>query len=206
MEAWHKPSGLRQTRNGSSLENACADGRVLVGTDDCDETAILNDAEAVFFESLHSALIKVSQARPPMRRTHGAGVHHPGAFEIMGDVPKAKELGVEALASTVRGFAVLSGVPEDRQKILCDGLVKAMEHTVYQGYLANGGMPASSVVGQDEWNAHIDRISPQHRGAVFPRSIEPLRPFERNVRHRVGPGRALFGGQVNDRPASSYRH
>lgn len=74
------------------------------------------------------------------------------------DVPTAAEQGVDAYASTVRGFACLSGVPEDRMATLSDGLVKSMEHSVFQAYLASGGMPASSVVGQDKWNAHIERI------------------------------------------------
>ena len=82
------------------------------------------------------------------------------------DTPTAKEQGVEALASTVRGFAVLSGVPEDRQKVLSDGLVKAMGHSVYQGYLANGGMPSASVVGQDGWNEHIARIFSESETAL----------------------------------------
>jgi tripartite-type tricarboxylate transporter receptor subunit TctC len=82
------------------------------------------------------------------------------------DVPTARELGIDALASTVRGFAVLSGVPDDRQKILSDGLVSAMEPTVYQGYLATGGMPTSSVTGQDEWNAHIERIYTESESAL----------------------------------------
>lgn len=74
------------------------------------------------------------------------------------DTPTAKELGVDALASTVRGFAVLDGVPDDRLGVLENGLVKAMKHSVYQAYLASGGMTGSSVVGKDAWNAHIERI------------------------------------------------
>ena len=74
------------------------------------------------------------------------------------DVPTAKELGVEAFASTVRGFAVLSGVPDAHMAKLEEGLVSAMRHTVYQGYLESGGMAAASVVGMDGWNANIERI------------------------------------------------
>lgn len=74
------------------------------------------------------------------------------------DTPTATELGVPALASTVRGFAVLDGVPGDRMKTLEGGLLKAMGHSVYQTYLASGGMTGSSVAGMDDWNAHIERI------------------------------------------------
>jgi len=82
------------------------------------------------------------------------------------DVPTAAEQGVEAYASTVRGFAVLSGVPDDRMKTLETGLIKAMSHPVYQTYLTSGGMTGSSVVGMDEWNAHIDRIFVESQTAL----------------------------------------
>ncbi len=84
----------------------------------------------------------------------------------LGDTPTAREVGIDNVASTVRGFACLSGVPEDRVKILSEGLVKAMKHSVYQGYLMNGGMPADSVIGHEEWTAEIRRIHDDSRGAL----------------------------------------
>ncbi|WP_114287857.1 Bug family tripartite tricarboxylate transporter substrate binding protein [Candidatus Halocynthiibacter alkanivorans] len=74
------------------------------------------------------------------------------------DVMTAMEQGIDAKVSTVRGFAVLSGIKEDRMESLEQGLLKAMQHPVYQAYLASGGMTGSSVVGMDGWNDHIDRI------------------------------------------------
>jgi tripartite-type tricarboxylate transporter receptor subunit TctC len=76
----------------------------------------------------------------------------------IGDVPTAAEQGLDFSASTVRGFAALSGVPAERMQILEEGLIEAMSHSVYQTYLASSGMSARSVVGQDAWNAHIERI------------------------------------------------
>jgi tripartite-type tricarboxylate transporter receptor subunit TctC len=81
-------------------------------------------------------------------------------------VPTAAEQGVEAYASTVRGFAVLDGVPDDRRQVLENGLVEAMEHSVYQAYLESGGMPKSSVVGADKWNDHIMRIYTESEAAL----------------------------------------
>jgi len=66
----------------------------------------------------------------------------------------------------VRGFACLSGVPQDRVDILSKGLVKAMKHSVYQNYLSSGGMPADSVIGQEEWTAEIRRIHDDSVGAL----------------------------------------
>jgi tripartite-type tricarboxylate transporter receptor subunit TctC len=82
------------------------------------------------------------------------------------DVPTAAEQGVEAYAATVRGFATLSGVPDERLQVLEEGLVEAMQHPVYQTYLESGGMPASSVVGAEKWNAHIDRMYVESESAL----------------------------------------
>ncbi len=87
-------------------------------------------------------------------------------IDSLGDTPTAREAGIDNIASTVRGFACLSGVPEDRVQILSEGLVKAMSHSVYQGYLSNGGMPADSVIGQEEWTAEIRRIHNDSVGAL----------------------------------------
>lgn len=84
----------------------------------------------------------------------------------LSDTPTAKEEGVDAIGSTVRGFAVLKGVPEDRVAALEEGLVKAMKHPVYQNYLEGGGMAGTSVVGRDEWNAHIRRIHDESQTAL----------------------------------------
>ncbi|MEQ8397930.1 tripartite tricarboxylate transporter substrate binding protein [Thalassobaculum sp.] len=73
-------------------------------------------------------------------------------------VPTARDRGVDALASTVRGFAVLSGVPEDRLARLETGMIKAMKHSIYQNYLTSGGMPTSSVAGREVWNKQIRKI------------------------------------------------
>ncbi|MEM6972677.1 MAG: tripartite tricarboxylate transporter substrate binding protein [Pseudomonadota bacterium] len=82
------------------------------------------------------------------------------------DTPTARELGVDALASTIRGFAVLSGVEDARMQALEEGLVKAMEHSVYQAYLESGGMAANSVTGKDGWNAHIERVAVESEVAL----------------------------------------
>ena len=87
-------------------------------------------------------------------------------IESLGDVPTAREVGIDNIASTVRGFACLSGTPEDRVTVLSKGLVKAMNHSIYQGYLANGGMPADSIIGQEEWTAEIRRLHDDSVGAL----------------------------------------
>ncbi len=74
------------------------------------------------------------------------------------DVLTSVELGVDATFSTVRGFVTLKGVPEDRLKVLEEKLVKAMNHSVYQGYLETVGLGPDSIVGADEWTAQIRQL------------------------------------------------
>ena len=72
------------------------------------------------------------------------------------DVPTAKEIGIDASYATTRGFVVLKGTPEDRIKILEEGLVKAMSGKLYQDYLNSSGQSQKSVAGRQEWQAQID--------------------------------------------------
>lgn len=72
------------------------------------------------------------------------------------DVPTAKEIGITSSHATVRGFAVLKGVPEERLAILEEKLVKAMSTPLYQNYLASTGQAKSSVAGRQVWQAQLD--------------------------------------------------
>ena len=69
-----------------------------------------------------------------------------------------QDLGVDAYFSTIRGFVTLRGPAQDRIDTLEKGLVKAMEHSLYQGYLKQIGLDETSVVGAQEWQAQIDSI------------------------------------------------
>ena len=69
-----------------------------------------------------------------------------------------QDLGVDAYFSTIRGFVTLRGPAQDRIDKLETGLVKAMSHSLYQGYLKQIGLDESSVVGAKEWQEQIDSI------------------------------------------------
>ena len=74
------------------------------------------------------------------------------------DVPTSGDIGVEAVFSTVRGFVALKGTPDDRLKALEKGILKAMKHSVYQGYLKTVGLGPDSVVGAADWDAQIKQL------------------------------------------------
>jgi tripartite-type tricarboxylate transporter receptor subunit TctC len=82
------------------------------------------------------------------------------------DTPTAKEQGVDNEASTIRGFVTLDCVPEERLKILEDGLVAAMQHPIYQNYITTSGIPASSVAGRGAWTAQIHKIYDDSQSAL----------------------------------------
>jgi putative tricarboxylic transport membrane protein len=79
-------------------------------------------------------------------------------MEAIPNVPTSAEIGIPATYSTVRGFAVLKGTPEDRIKALEEGLVKAMNGKFYQDYLKSSGQSPKSVVGRAEWQAQLDEF------------------------------------------------
>lgn len=79
-------------------------------------------------------------------------------MSAIGDTPTAKEKGINAVFSTVRGFVTLKGVPEERLKILEAGIQKAMKHNVYQSYLKGVGLTPASVTPRSEWEKQFRQL------------------------------------------------
>lgn len=104
--------------------------------------ALLNYAEA-------ESQIKANEVRALL-------VFAPTKMDSLPQTPTATEIGIPAVYSTTRGFAVLKGTPEDRIKVLEAGLLKAMQGKLYQDYLKSSGQSGGSVVGRAEWQAQID--------------------------------------------------
>lgn len=108
------------------------------------EASLLNYGEA-------EAQIKAGEVRPLLTLASDR-------LPAIPDVPTAKEIGIDANFSTTRGFVVLKGTPEDRIKILEEGLVKSMSGKLFQDYLNSSGQAQKSVVGRQEWQAQIDEF------------------------------------------------
>jgi putative tricarboxylic transport membrane protein len=116
------------------------------------DAALLNHAEA-------ESQLKTGEVRALLTA-------YPQRVSSLPDTPTAKELGIPANYSTVRGFVALRGTPEDRLKALEDGLVKAMKGKIYESYLHNSGQAAASVVGRAEWQAQLDAFNREGREAL----------------------------------------
>ncbi len=88
-------------------------------------------------------------------------------MSVIEAVPTAAELGYDVHFSTVRGYVVLRGTPEDRIQALEQALLAGLAHPSYQSYLTGSGLDVSSVAGAAVWDAQIDAMYEQARTAMI---------------------------------------
>lgn len=67
----------------------------------------------------------------------------------------AKSMGIDLVLSTTRGFVTHAGVDPARRAQLEAGMMKAMEHSMYQAYLGNSGLDATSPQPSGPWGEQI---------------------------------------------------
>ena len=87
----------------------------------------------------------------------------------MAPIPKAKtakELGIDLVLSTTRGFVTHAGVSDEKAAVLEKGLWKAMQHSMYQAYLKNSGLDETSPMKSEDWGKQIARMINQFGPAV----------------------------------------
>ena len=76
----------------------------------------------------------------------------------MAPIPKAKTakaLGIDLVLSTTRGFVTHAGVSAARRAELEKGIMKAMDHSMYQAYLKNSGLDSTSPQPSGPWGEQI---------------------------------------------------
>jgi tripartite-type tricarboxylate transporter receptor subunit TctC len=88
-------------------------------------------------------------------------------LESIPDVPTTVELGYDVVFSTVRGYLVLKGTPEDRIEALERGMLEGMRQENYQDYLHGSGLDARSVAGREAWSAQVERLYADARQAMI---------------------------------------
>ncbi len=76
-------------------------------------------------------------------------------MEPIPDAKTSKDLGIDLVLSTTRGFVTHAGVEEARRAELEAGMMKAMDHSMYQAYLMNSGLDATSPQSSDAWGEQI---------------------------------------------------
>ena len=67
----------------------------------------------------------------------------------------ARELGIDLVLSTTRGFVTHAGVDPARRAELEAGIMKAMEHSMYQAYLTTSGLDSTSPQPSGPWGEQI---------------------------------------------------
>ncbi len=76
----------------------------------------------------------------------------------MAPIPQAKTakaLGIDLVLSPTRGFVTHPAVHPARRAELEKGMMKAMDHSMYQAYLANSGLDATSPQPSGPWGEQI---------------------------------------------------
>ncbi len=116
------------------------------------DTAVVNPGEA-------EAQIRAGELRPLMVLTEKPLPNFP-------EVPTGKELGIDTTASTLRGFCVMRGTPEDRVARLEQGLIKAMSGPIYRSYLESSGQSPESVAGREAWGRQLEAFNENGREAL----------------------------------------
>jgi putative tricarboxylic transport membrane protein len=110
----------------------------------------ISEAEAQIRSGVVRPLINFSEKRSPE----------------LPDVPTARELGIDLVRPTLRGFVVLKATPADRLKVLRDGFMKSMATESYQTYLKTSGVPLDSVATGDVFEQSIRREHDEARQAL----------------------------------------
>ncbi len=88
-------------------------------------------------------------------------------LEILSDVPTTVELGYDVVFSTVRGYLVLNGTPEDRIATLEQGFLEGMQQPAFQTYLEGSGLDTGSVAGREVWDNQVRRLYNDARAAMI---------------------------------------
>ena len=138
------PPTLVPFRGGGEIVINLVGGNIDVG--------LVNPGEA-------EAQLRAGEVRPLMVLSAARLPSYP-------DVPTGKELGIDNIAATVRGYCVLKGTPEDRVARLEQGLIRAMAGPIYKGYLENTGQSPDSVAGREPWGAQLQSFFNEGREAL----------------------------------------
>lgn len=77
-------------------------------------------------------------------------------MKTLPNVPTATELGIPVSLSTVRGFVVKAGTPNNIVKEIEKTFLEAMKKPEFQKFLINQGLDDTSVVGKDVWGSQLE--------------------------------------------------
>lgn len=119
--------------------------------------------------SVDAAGLNLTEALDQIRRGdfRALAVMAEERLDSIPDVPTTVELGYNVVFSTVRGYLVLKGTPEDRIEILERGMLEGMHQQTYLDYLQGSGLDPSSIAGREVWGAQVQRLYADARQAMI---------------------------------------
>lgn len=119
--------------------------------------------------SVDAAALNLTEALDQIRRGEfrALAVMAEERLASIPDVPTTVELGYDVVFSTVRGYLVLKGTPEDRIDILERGMLEGMRQQNFVDYLHGSGLDESSVAGREVWAAQVRRLYDNARQAMI---------------------------------------
>lgn len=119
--------------------------------------------------SIDAAGLNLTEALDQIRRGdfRALAVMADERLEIIPATPTTVELGYDVVFSTVRGFLVLKGTPEDRIDVLEAGMLEGMQQKTFQAYLQGSGLDASGIAGREIWDAQVKRLYADARQAMI---------------------------------------
>ena len=119
--------------------------------------------------SIDAAGLNLTEALDQLKRGdfRALAVMSEKRIPIIDDVPTTVELGYNVVFSTVRGYLVLKGTPEDRIDILERGMFEGMQQPEFQAYLQGSGLDSSSIAGREIWDNQIRRLYNDARAAMI---------------------------------------
>ena len=110
--------------------------------------------------SIDAAGLNLTEALDQIKRGdfRALAVMRDSRLDTLREIPTTVELGYDVTFSTVRGYVALRGTPEDRLRVLEQGMLKGLEHPAFQNYLKGAGLDPGSIAGSEIWAAQLDRL------------------------------------------------
>ncbi len=87
-------------------------------------------------------------------------------LDSLPDVPTTVEMGIPVVYSTVRGYVVLKGTPQDRIDALEAAMLQGMKNPAFQSFLTRNGLSPQSIAGSDVWDRQIKQMYKDARAAM----------------------------------------
>ena len=87
-------------------------------------------------------------------------------LDSLPDVPTTVEKGIPVVYSTVRGYVVLKGTPQDRIDVLEAAMLQGMKNPAFQSFLTRSGLSPQSIAGSDVWDRQIKQMYEDARAAM----------------------------------------